>query len=222
MFGTTFQAEFIDGQLASNFNGTATISVLSGPSGGALDGTTTVPVTNGVGVFDGLSLSQVSQGTDYSLQIDILSGAGVLASTSTNPIDVTTAATPGVGVYYPLPLDDSLHADVAAADADPTNATDDLYFVYSTSYDLTSGQLVVQNTSGLPSKTLQFLGDDEFATTTPAISGSNLSSVFDVSGSPGLSVLFNGLVIEDGLASDGGAVLDRRRLGNAFQYHAPE
>ena len=102
-----------------------------------------------------------------------------------------------MGVYYPLPLDSSLRRDVFRANGD-VNKIDDLYMVYSTSYDLTAGQLVLQNTSGQPSKTLQFLGDDEFATTTPAISGSSLSRVFDVAGPSSLSVLFHGLVIEGG------------------------
>ena len=200
-FGTVVEAQFpATGAIATDFVGNATISLESGPTGATFT-PVTVPFTNGVAVFDGLSLSTLSNGTPYTFTITVTSGSLTLRTLTPDSVDVATAATPDVGVYYPLPLDSSLRGDAAAANADPTNATDDLYLVYSTPYDLTAGQLVLHNTSSLPSKTLQFLGDDEFATTTPAISAGSLSRVFDIVGTSPLSVLFNGLVIEGGSAS---------------------
>ncbi len=88
-----------------------------------------MPFTNGVAVFDGLSLSTLSNGTPYTFTITVTSGSLTFRTLTPDSVDVATAATPDVGVYYPLPLDSSLRGDAAAANADPTNATDDLYLV---------------------------------------------------------------------------------------------
>ena len=55
-----------------------------------------------------------------------------------------------------MPIDVSLRNDIALAGSDPTNGTDDIYLVYSNDYGLTAGQLLVQNTTGLASKVIQF------------------------------------------------------------------
>jgi subtilase family serine protease len=54
------------GNLETGYSGTVTLSLESGPSGGAFGGTLTVPVQNGVAVFTGLKLNRVGLG--YSIK----------------------------------------------------------------------------------------------------------------------------------------------------------
>ena len=88
VFGTVAEVEDASGNVVTGFGGSATISLLSGP-GGTLNGTTTVPITNGQAVFDELSLSQLSNGTDYVFQITIPSVGE--DSVTTSPLDVASA-----------------------------------------------------------------------------------------------------------------------------------
>jgi hypothetical protein len=205
-FGTIVEAQIPNGGgVQVGFAGDATISLASGPPGATFT-PVTVPFANGMAVFDGLSLATLSNGTPYTFNITVTNPSGATLQTlTTSSVNVATAATTGVAVYYPLPLDSSLRDDVAAANADSSNATDDLSMVYSTTYDLTTGQLVLQNTSNLSNKVIQFIGQDELATTPPSISGDGFNRVFQIiganNGTANLSVLFQDLVIEDGLAN---------------------
>ena len=61
------------------------------------------PVTDGIAVFQNLSLSKMGSG--YTFQVAMTG----LASTTTSPVAVT-APKAGVGYFYPLPLDNSLGA----------------------------------------------------------------------------------------------------------------
>ena len=70
-FGLQVAAETANGGVDSSFNGTAEISIASGPAGGTLSGTTTVSFSAGLAVFDGISLSQLSNGTDYTLSMQV-------------------------------------------------------------------------------------------------------------------------------------------------------
>ncbi len=205
-FGMAIEATTSAGTLALGFSGTATVSLLSGP--GTLGGTFTVDFEDGVAVFTSLTLSTVSA-TANDLSITVTSGTAVLAKIESTPVVVDQDATPNVGVYYPLPLDVSLRDDVLSADSDSTNATDDLYLVYSQAYTLFSGPLKVENTSTVSMKTIQFITDE--SSSAPAIINANQTSrVFDIFGMKGastnLSVLFKGLVIEGGLARDDGGL----------------
>ena len=105
VFGTIVSAEDAAGVVDPSFGGTATIALASGPAG-AVFAPVTVSVTNGLAVFDGLSLSQLSGGTDYTFHITFSNPLG--PTLTTNHVDVAAPATPGVGVYYPLPIDSSL------------------------------------------------------------------------------------------------------------------
>ena len=151
---------------------------------------------------------------------------------------MATAATTGVAACTPIPIDVSLRNDIALAGSDPTNGTDDIYLVYSNDYGLTAGQLLVQNTTGLASKVIQFIGQDELAATTPVITADNLSRVFKILGSPetnsDVSVIFQGLVIKvmHKQQDNGGPghlqwhrhrrrPFDRRRLGHSQKRNAP-
>ena len=54
------------GNVESGYSGTVTLSLASGPSGGALGGILTVPVQNGAAIFIGLKLNRVGLG--YSIK----------------------------------------------------------------------------------------------------------------------------------------------------------
>ena len=231
-FGMAIEATTSNGTLAAGFAGTATISLTGGPTGGTLGGTTTVNFVNGTAVFNDLTLSTVSN-TPYTFQIVAQTGSVVL-DTLTPPFSVVVnqSQTANVGVYYPLPLDSSLRGDVTSADSD-TNATDDLYLVYSNPYMLSEGQLVLENTSTLQNKSIKFISNDELdgtdgtvTTTAPIIDGNQTSRVFEVLGISGtstnLAVVFagmvQGLVIEGGLATDDGGITvsSASAVGGAF------
>ena len=74
-FGIVAQATDSLGIPDPTYTGTATLSLLSGPAGATFT-PVTVPVSDGLAVFAGLSLSQLSNGTDYVFQVSI-SGADV-------------------------------------------------------------------------------------------------------------------------------------------------
>ena len=211
-FGTAVEAVTSNGTLALGFSGTATISLTSGP--GTLTGTLTVNFNNGVAVFDDLELSTVSA-TPNTFSIAVKNGSATLVTLTPDPVVVDTARTAGVGVYYPLPIDSSLRHDVSAVDGDSSNTTDDLYLVYSQTYELFSGQLLLKNTSGLPSKTINWISQDQFGSNAPTIDANQSGRVFDIVGTNGtstnLSVIFQGLtqglVISGGLANDDGGLV---------------
>jgi hypothetical protein len=93
----------------------------------------TCNITNGVAVFDGLTLSRLSRGMDYVFQITTtLPNIGEV-STTTSPVDVATAATAGVGNYYPLPLDSSPRGEIGAANANG-DATNNIFWIYEAFY----------------------------------------------------------------------------------------
>ncbi len=209
-FGLVAQAVSKTGVVDPSFSGTATISLVNGPAGTTFT-PVTVNVTQGTAIFDGLTLSHLSNGTNYQFSV-VLSGFPTQTLTP-NPVNVATGATPGVGVYYPLPIDTGLRNDITKADADKNDATDDLFLVYSQSYDIAAGAMVLSNTSGLPNKTIAFLSHDEFATTAPVIDGQRDSRLFEIEGgNGGLSVIFQGLaqgmVLQGGLARDDGGLTD--------------
>ena len=111
VFGTVVEAVNASGKVSLGFNGTAKLSLASGPAG-HIFAPVTVTMTNGVGVIDGLTLSQISA-TPYLFHIDITAGKNPFASLNTTGVTVDTPATPGLGVYYPLPVDLSLRNDIS-------------------------------------------------------------------------------------------------------------
>jgi hypothetical protein len=86
-FGMVVWAEDAFGNLATSFGGSVSVTQATGPSGGALGGTTTVPASAGVARFTGLVLS--TPGSGYTLQVK---SAGLI-STTTGAISVTPTAT---------------------------------------------------------------------------------------------------------------------------------
>ena len=148
-----------------------------------------------------------------------------LASTTTNTVAVT-APKSGVGYFYPLPLDNSLGAAVAAADSNSDASNIITLSVSSIPYPVTDGQLLVDNSSSLKSKTLTIVGQGE---TSSVINAGSTSRVFEIVGTnSGLSVVLQGLAIEGGRATDNGGLnvagtgtrrrpADRRRQRGAVE-----
>ncbi len=194
-FGIVAAAADPFGATDPSFDGTATLTLVSGPAGATFT-PVTAPVSNGTVVFQGLSLCKIGSGYKFQVTID------GLTSTTTNTVTVT-AAKPGVGYFYPLPIANGLAAAVAAADSNNDSTNIITLAVTSIAYPL-SGELLVDNSSDLRSKALTIVGQGE---TTSVIDAGGASRVFEIVGSTGgLSVVLQSLTIEGGLATDNGGL----------------
>ena len=88
-FGLSVSVENPAGGVLTNFQGTVTIALLSNPTHGKLAGTLSVPVSDGVAVFSGLTLD--SAGSGYTI---VATTTGVSsATTSAFAVTAGTAAT---------------------------------------------------------------------------------------------------------------------------------
>ena len=205
-FGIVAAAADSVGDADPSFDGTATLTLVSGPAGAKFT-PVTAPVTNGTVVFQGLSLSKIGSG--YKLQVTI----NGLASANTNTVTVT-AARPGVGYFYPLPVDNGLAAAVASADSNNDSTNIITLYVTSITYPVSS-EVLIDNTSNLHSKSLTFVGQ---GATTSVIDASGASRVFEIVGAgSSLSVVLQNLTIEGGLATDnGGLNLPNTALGGGL------
>jgi hypothetical protein len=200
-FGVIASAETPTGQVVTSVEGTATLTLESGPTG-ATSAPINVSFNDGQAVFDGLTESELSSGTDYTFEISADFPTSGPVSATTAGVDVSTAATANVGEFYPLPVDSSMRADVALASSDG-DATNNFELVYSAPYEVTQGQIVLQNNTSTP-ETINFIGGQQGSTS--VIDGENASRLFMVQGTngaaPSLSVVFQNLTLENGLASD--------------------
>ncbi|HZW29304.1 MAG TPA: choice-of-anchor Q domain-containing protein [Isosphaeraceae bacterium] len=209
-FGFTVSAVDPFGNLDTQFNGTATLSLSQGPSGGSF-APVTVPVQNGVAVFDNLSLGQVGNG--YQFQVIINSLTPVLTPT----FDVISDPTPGSGTFYPAPTDASLRAAIAAADSN-SSASNTIVLSAGT-YALTNtslGQLVVENASDLSSKTLTIVGQGMGQTVIEPVTAQGWKDrIFEVISTPfaQMTVIFQDLTIAGGFATGGGILGGAAALG---------
>ena len=64
----------------------------------------------------------------------------------------------GIGVYYPLPVDVSLRNDFSRGRPRTPTPTNNLLLVYNADYEISQGQIVLQNMSAMANKTIQVLG----------------------------------------------------------------
>ena len=101
-----------------------------------------------------------------------------LASASTNPVTVTSAKS-GTGYYYPLPVSSSLGTDVAAADSNRLASNIITLSISSIPYAVTDGQLVIDNSSSLESKSFTIVGQGESSS---VINAEATSRVFEIVG----------------------------------------
>jgi hypothetical protein len=212
-FGVEVAAEDGYGYTDSAYDGTLTLSLASGPGGASLGGTLTVQADNGVAVFDGLTLSEA--GTNYSFKIS----SSDLASATTSTFDVTPNLTPWAGTYYPVPTDASLRT--AITDADSNGFSSNTIVLATGTYPLsnaTLGQLLIENSSSMTSKTLSIVGEGASSSIIePGIAGWE-DRIFEIVGTTGanMTVVFQDLSIEGGSATNGGVLGGTAALGGGI------
>jgi len=211
-FGIVVEAEDPQGGLDPAFNGTLTISLDTNHPGTTLGGTLTATASDGVAVFDGLTLNQA--GTGFTLQIT----SSKFPSITTSSFSAIPDPTPWQGTFYPVPTDASLRTAIALADSN-ASAFNTIILSSSTYLlsDMTAGGLVIGNTSSLPSKTLTITGQGQ----TSSIIGSVFnwhSRIFEIEGSGGqsLNVILQDLTIEGGNALNGGVLGGSNALGGGL------
>ena len=214
-FGVEVSAEAPGGQVDPSYNGQVTISLASNPTGASLGGTLTVTASHGVAVFDGLSISQI--GTGYTFRIS----SGSFSSVTTNPFAIIANPNPGSGTFYPAPTDASLRDAIATADSN-SDASNTIILEAGT-YVLTNttlGQIVIQNSTSLPSKTLTIVGQGDGANSTIIQPGTSAwqDRIFEVVGTTGsnISVVFQDLAIAGGIATNGGILGGTAALGGGL------
>src|SRR5262249_10857219 len=154
------------------YSGEATISLLSGPAGASFT-PVTVSVSGGLAVFNGPSLGQLSNGTNYVFKVSFTG----LPAPTTKPVDVV-APTPGLANYSALPFAGSIRgaAVSAALDGSPTSVI--TLSMSSLPYGITEGELSLFNfNGGSGSKTIDIVGQGEFHS---VVSAGGTSRVFEV------------------------------------------
>ncbi|MGA2497235.1 MAG: choice-of-anchor Q domain-containing protein, partial [Tepidisphaeraceae bacterium] len=211
-FGVVVAAENPEGGVDPAFNGTLTISLASNPSGATLGGTLAVTASDGVAVFDGLTLNQLGSGC--TLQIT----SSTFPAITTNSFKVISDPTPWQGTFYPVPTDASLRAAINTADGNAF-AFNTILLSASTYRvsDTSSGGLVIENSSSLPGKTLTITGQGQSS----SIIGSAFNwhdRIFEIEGSGGqsLNVIMQNLTIQGGDAQDGGVLGGNDALGGGL------
>ena len=211
VFGTIAAVEDSGGNIDTGFTGTGTISLKSGPAGATFT-PVTVSFVNGEATFDGLSLSQLSDGTDYVFQVTTTIPSVGTVTTDTTGLNVGIAATPNVGNYYPLPTDASLRGDIGAADANG-DATNNIVWIYDAFYPINNGQIDIDNASSLPGKTLNMVGVFTDSTTDPVpytgrvgVGSDAPSRLFEIIGGSTLNVNATGINFYGGQAVDDGGL----------------
>ena len=153
-FGIVASATDSLGVIDLGYDGTATLSLASGPNGASFT-PVTVPVTDGMAIFTNLSLGN-KKGSGYTFRVSMTS----LAASLTTPVAVV-APQAGTGYFYPIPLSNSLGSSVAAADSNSLANEIITLSVSSIPYSVTGGQLLIENGSALKSKSITIVGQGE-------------------------------------------------------------
>ncbi len=143
VFGIIAAATGASGAIMHGYSGTATLSLASGPSGASFT-PVAATVTGGEAVFGDLSLSQLSDGTDYVFRVTLTNSSSGSMSTTTDPVDVV-GPTAGVSNYYPLPTDADLRGAVLDADFDGSPTSVITLSDSALPYPVTSGELSLFN-----------------------------------------------------------------------------
>ena len=143
-FGIIASAVDSLGAIDFGFNGTATLSLASGPSGVTFT-PVTVPVTEGLAVFPNISLGN-KKASGYTLKVSM----ATLASSTASPVAVV-APQAGTSYFYPLPVSNGLGLAVAAADANASASNIITLSVSNLPYTVTQAlpTIVVDNSSTL-------------------------------------------------------------------------
>jgi parallel beta-helix repeat protein len=205
-FGIIADATSSFGGFDVTYSGTATLSLATGPSGATFT-PVTVPVTDGVAIFQNLSLPK--KGSGYTFNVTMTG----LNSITTSPISVFSPNS-GVGYFYPIPVAGSLEAAVAAADSNSDSSNIITLSPSTIPYPATTGQLLVENSSSLNSKSFTIIGQ---GASSSVITAGSLNRVFEIVGtSSGLSVVIQDLTITGGRATDGGILGGNAALGGGL------
>ncbi len=179
----------------------------------SLGGTLSVTAVNGVALFDGLTIDQLGNG--YSFKVT----NSQFGSITTDTFNIIANPTPNEGTYYPVPTDASLRGDIEAADSNGFAINN--IILSTATYVLTdrkAGQIVIQNSSRLPAKTLNVVGSGETSTTIePGIFPWD-DRIFEVlATSPtAMTAVFQGLTISGGNATGGGVLGGEAALGGGL------
>ena len=193
-FGIIATATDSLGAIDLSYNGTATLTLAGGPSGATFT-PVSVPVVEGLAVFPSVSLGS-KKGSGYTFRVSMTS----LSSTLTNSVGVV-ASQSGTGYFYPIPLSNSLGSAVAAADSNGFANEIITLSISSIPYAVTGGQLLIENSSTLKSKSFTITGQGESSSVISALA---TSRVFEIVGNSSLAVSMHGLAITGGRAGDGG------------------
>jgi subtilase family serine protease len=133
-FGLSVAVEGLNGDVATDFNGSMTVALASNPAGGPLTGSLTVMARNGIATFSGLVLTRAATG--YSLCVT----ATGTAAAATSTFDVLPAAATHLMVISGPPLRVGVRSPFGI-----TVAVEDPYGNLVTSY---SGSVTVARASG--------------------------------------------------------------------------
>jgi hypothetical protein len=211
-FGIVIAAEDSQGDLDPGFNGTFSISLDATHPGAVLNGTLTATASNGLAVFDGLTLSQLGSG--YTIQVT----SSKFTSITTSPFDTIADPTPWQGTFYPVPTDASLRTAITLADSN--DKTFNTIILSASTYvlsDRSAGGLLIENASSLPSKTLTITGQGSSNTIISSIFNWR-DRVFQIEGTggPSLNVTIQELTIQGGNAQNGGVLGGSDALGGGL------
>ncbi len=91
------EVQDVSGNRVANSNASITLSIANNPNSGTLSGTLTKNASNGIAVFDDLSINNAGNGYTLSVSSGVLSGATSNAFNIANPFEVTNTDDSGTG-----------------------------------------------------------------------------------------------------------------------------
>jgi hypothetical protein len=201
------------GHIDGTYKGTGSVALNANSTGANLGGTLTTTFNRGIAVFDGLTLDKLGSGYTFTLSDTDFN------SISTGSMSVINDPTPWQKTFYPAPTDASLRAAVTAAESDAdaynTIVLGDASYILS---DLSAGNIVIQNSSSLPSKTLTIVGDGSTNSFIKPGTRSWNDRLFEILGTnaAATNVVFQDLTIEGGRARNGGVFGGTTALGGGL------
>ena len=191
-FGIIAAATDSFGAIDLSYNGTATLSLASGPSGATLHAGVRPGHRRPGGLHEPVA---EQEGHGYTFQVAMTG----LTSTDHQPRRRDRPDSRGGLLLSAALVDNSLGAAVAAADSNGDASNIITLSVSSIPYTVTGGQLVIDNGSNLKSKTFTIVGQGESSS---VIDAESTSRVFEIVGTnSGLSVVIQGLAIDGGRAT---------------------
>lgn len=121
-------------------------------------------------------------------------------------------------IFNPAPDADAASLRAAIAQADSNSDASNTIMLQAGDYQLSNlgnGHLLIDNTSGLPDKTLTFIGQGRFQTFLDGSSGNWHDRIIEVAATAG-TVAFQDLTVRNGQALDGGQLGGSAALGGGL------